>query len=431
MISRRQLHSFFQNEHGSQAISQVAILAVGATVLIAAKQIGFQTVEKTGESFTRITRGEPTVSPTAPSATRSPAALSGWQFRTSADLPNSPPPGSGNDAPAPTIAPAEPVTQPGTPPQPTEPPATAPAPKPLPPQPRGEPVENEPPRRPATRPPKRNNDPGEEADPDENGNENENEDEKDKQDKDPAESLKSTGPAGGSGSSAGSPQAGGFPTAGFAPGFPGNGFGNGYPGNGFGNGFPGNGFPSNGFPGNGYPNPGFANSAFPQAGSSVPGLPAADNAGHMPPQQDHDQPVPGAAVAAPASAPPVILQSITPDADAAPPTTAQPLLKQTGALEIQRLDRRDPKHPRLQLICRRPFVQLQVHAQEQRLAFNAPKPGELRSLPLPENLASPGDVIHLYGLEPDSAEVLHWTIPDDDEKQPAAEQPVPDTPAEE
>lgn len=416
MIGRRQLHSFLQNEQGSQAIAQVAILAVGATVLIAVKQIGFHTVEKTGESFTRITRGEPAANPSAQTATRSPAALSGWQFRTSADLPDSPPPASGNDAPAPTVAPPKPVTQPTTTPQPTEPPPTTPAPKPLPPPPRSEPVENEPPRRPANRPPKNNSDPGEETDPDENGDENKDEDEKNKQDKDPDDSLRNTGPAGGSGSSAASPQAGGFPTTGFTPGFPGNGFGNGYPGN--------------GFPGNGYPNSGFPNPAFPQPGSSIPGLAAADVAGRRPLQQDRQQPAQSTVVAEPLITPPVILQTADADTDSAPLTTAQPLLKQTGALEIQRLDRRDPQQPRLQLICRRPFVQLQIHTRQQRLAFNAPKPGELRSLPLPENLAIPGNVIHLYGLEPDSAEVLHWTVPEDEDTQPAEDEPDPDTPTE-
>lgn len=84
----------------------------------------------------------------------------------------------------------------------------------------------------------------------------------------------------------------------------------------------------------------------------------------------------------------------------------------TGAIEIRGLDQRNPQRPKLLVVCRRAFRQLQLHAGDQRLAFNAPRPDDMRTLPLPPEWAVPGTTITFYGIESETSEELIWTVPE-------------------
>jgi len=96
--------------------------------------------------------------------------------------------------------------------------------------------------------------------------------------------------------------------------------------------------------------------------------------------------------------------------------TAQPTetvqFTKTGGIEVQGLDLRNPQRPKLRVVCTRAYRQLQVHVDGRRLAFNAPRPGELRSLPLPSEWSEAGTQLTLYGIESSTSEQLVWKVPE-------------------
>jgi hypothetical protein len=104
------------------------------------------------------------------------------------------------------------------------------------------------------------------------------------------------------------------------------------------------------------------------------------------------------------------LPSVQPEAEPAEAAEAEQFTA-TGGIEVQGLDRRNPQRPQLRIVCGRAYRQLQVHAGNRRLAFNAPRPGELRRLPLPPEWAEPGTLLTLYGIESTTSEQLEWMVP--------------------
>ncbi len=99
--------------------------------------------------------------------------------------------------------------------------------------------------------------------------------------------------------------------------------------------------------------------------------------------------------------------------------------KKSEAITVTTVDRSEPGMPRLHIVCRKPFRQIHVEGGGHNLAFNAPLPGQPRSIPLDPKVLEPGTAIRIIGIEETSAELLTFVVPAGVETELTEEQLAP------
>jgi hypothetical protein len=113
---------------------------------------------------------------------------------------------------------------------------------------------------------------------------------------------------------------------------------------------------------------------------------------------------------------------ISPSPSVQSQTQKEPRFKKSEAITVTTVDRSEPGMPRLHIICRKPFRQIHVEGGGHNLAFNAPLPGQPRSIPLDAKMLEPGTTITIIGIEETTAELFSFVVPSDQQTESPGEQ---------
>lgn len=110
------------------------------------------------------------------------------------------------------------------------------------------------------------------------------------------------------------------------------------------------------------------------------------------------------------------------------PKKKEPRFKKSKAITVTTVDRSEPGMPRLHITCRKPFRQIHVEGGGHNLAFNSPLPGQPRSIPLDAKMLEPGTTITIIGIEETTAELITFVVPSDQQTEsPEGQLAITDT----